>query len=167
MSEDEKKHRILHIDSISITRSGGDNGFTPPEKREPDDLECGPPDTVDKPNSLADLFRGMEFSRGKPTASGHVPGTRDRFGNVYQEPDPKIVRRVFPGGVLDYSKLSAEMLGKTWQDIEMQRIKDLIKDNPDMANDELYMLVMGLSSGPALYRAGKCPKCNQGDSEKD
>jgi len=160
MSEDEKKRRILHIDSISITRSGGDNGSTPPEKRGPGDLECGPPDKAETPNTLADLFKAMDYSHSKP---GQVFDDI-RAMNLHL---PPAHRHVFPGAVLDYSKLSAEMLGRTWQDIEMERIKGLIRDNPDMANDELYMLVMGLSSGPALYQTTKCPKCNQGDSEKD
>lgn len=93
----------------------------------------------DKEKLLADL-RKMDFSRSKPTAIGCVPGERDKFGNIYE--DPKIVRRVVPITPIDYSNILPEMFGESWQEAEVRRIKEVIKANPDMSDSALYKLFL-------------------------
>jgi len=139
----------------------------------------------DKSEELRGLnLHAMNFNRSKPTALGPVPGDRDKFGNVYGEPgrniDAELLKIPFEDvhnyslkakldrhGPIDYSKVTPEMIPETWQEVEVRRIKEVIAANPDMGHMELYKLLMEARGHNVPYRVVRCPKCSQGDSEKD
>jgi hypothetical protein len=102
-----------------------------------------------KEKLLADL-RKMDFSRSKPTAIGDEHGSRDRYGNLLL--DPKIVRRVFPGAVLDYTKIDPAALSDNFQDIEKRMIREFIKAHPEMGPMELQKALLEAKGYEVSYQ---------------